>query len=129
MFSLKLFVQGEVSFSEGERIGVVYFEQFRTGKYVLVGQTYNDNLSVKENVTIWPGKVALRKFKQFERIKHATSLSSRYYAEASNQWRGPYPRLSPWATQPRRNVAAVASRWQHCIRFDRPGLQTLNLPH
>ena len=33
-----------------------------------------------------------------------------------------------WAIQLRRNVAAVASRWQHCVRFDRPGKQTQNLP-
>ena len=25
------------------------------------------------------------------------------------QWRGPYPRLSVWATQPRKNVAAMMS--------------------
>ena len=29
--------------------------------------------------------------------------------EASNEWRGPYPRLSAWATQLRRNAATVAS--------------------
>ena len=38
-------------------------------------------------------------------------LYSRYYAEACNEWRGPSPRLSAWTTQPRRIVAAVASRW------------------
>ena len=27
-----------------------------------------------------------------------------------NEWQGPSPRLSAWATQ----VAAVASRWRHC---------------
>ena len=26
-----------------------------------------------------------------------------------------------WTTQIRRNVAAVASRWLPCVRFDRPG--------
>ena len=31
-------------------------------------------------------------------------------------------------TQLRRNVAAVESRWQHCVRFDRPGNRTLVLP-
>ena len=30
-------------------------------------------------------------------------------------------RLRGWATQLRRNVAAEASRWQHCIRFHQPG--------
>ena len=38
-----------------------------------------------------------------------------------SEWRGPTPRLSAWATQVRRNVAAVASRWLDCVRFDRPG--------
>ena len=28
-----------------------------------------------------------------------------------NEWRGPTSRLSAWATQLRRNVATVASRW------------------
>ena len=28
----------------------------------------------------------------------------------------------------RRNVAEVASRWQHCVRFDRPEIWTLDLP-
>ena len=29
--------------------------------------------------------------------------------------------------QHRRNVAAVANRWQHCVQFDRPGNRTPNL--
>ena len=36
------------------------------------------------------------------------------YSEACNEWRGPFRRLSAWATQLRRNVAAVAGRWRHC---------------
>ena len=28
----------------------------------------------------------------------------------------------------RRNVAAVASCWQHCVRFDRPEIRTSDLP-
>ena len=32
-----------------------------------------------------------------------------------SEWRGPTPSLSAWATQVRRNVAAVASRWLHCV--------------
>ena len=43
------------------------------------------------------------------------SLYSSYYVEACNEWRGPSPRLSVWATQLRRNIAAVASRWRHCV--------------
>ena len=36
--------------------------------------------------------------------------------------RGPIsPRLSGLLTQLGRNVTAVASRWQHCVQFDRPG--------
>ena len=38
-----------------------------------------------------------------------------------SEWRGPTPRLNAWTTQLRRNVAAVASRWLLCVRFDRPG--------
>ena len=38
-----------------------------------------------------------------------------------NEWRDPTTRLSAWATQLRRNVAAVASRWPQCVRLDRPG--------
>ena len=38
----------------------------------------------------------------------------RPYAEACSKWRGPSPRLSAWATQLRKNVGAVASRWRHC---------------
>ena len=49
------------------------------------------------------------------------SLYSRHYGKACNEWREPSSRLSAWGTQLRRNVAAVASRWRHCVRFDRPG--------
>ena len=38
-----------------------------------------------------------------------------------SEWRGPTPRLSAWATQLRRNVAAVVCRWLYCVRFDRRG--------
>ena len=38
------------------------------------------------------------------------SLYQRYYAEECNKWPCLPTRLSVWATQPRRNVAAV-SRW------------------
>ena len=59
------------------------------------------------------------KFTKKNQIK--SSLYSPYYAEACNELRGPSPRLSAWATQLRRNVATVAGRWRHCVRFDRPG--------
>ena len=51
------------------------------------------------------------------------SLYSPYYAEACNEWRGPSPRLSAWATQLRRNVATVASRWLHCVDLTGPGIE------
>ena len=47
-------------------------------------------------------------------------LYSRYYAEA---WRGPSPRRSAWATQLRRNVAAVSSSWRHCADLTGPGIE------
>ena len=46
--------------------------------------------------------------------KIKSSLYLWYYGEACNEWRGPSPRLSARATQLRRNVTAVASRWRHC---------------
>ena len=48
---------------------------------------------------------------------------SPYYAEACNELRGPSPRLSAWATQLRRNVATVASRWRHCVDLTGPGIE------
>ena len=44
-------------------------------------------------------------------LKIKSSLYSRCYAKACNEWRGPSPRLSAWATEFLRNIAAVASRW------------------
>ena len=52
-----------------------------------------------------------------------SSLYSPYYAEACNELRGPFPRLSAWATQLRRNVATVASRWRHCADLTGPGIE------
>ena len=40
-----------------------------------------------------------------------------------NELRGPSPWLSAWATQLRRNVAAVASRWRHCADLTGPGIE------
>ena len=42
--------------------------------------------------------------------KRKTSLYSRYYVEACNEWRDPSPRLSVCATQLTRCIAAMASR-------------------
>ena len=57
--------------------------------------------------------------KEHSNKKSNLSLYSLYYAEASNELRGPSPALlRPGNTCFfRRNVAAVASRWQHCVRF------------
>ena len=56
----------------------------------------------------------------FFQNKIKPSLYSLYYDQACDKWRGPSPRLNGWATVLRRNVAAVASHWRHCIRFDQP---------
>ena len=55
--------------------------------------------------------------------KIKSSLYSPYYAEACNELRGPSPRLSAWATQLRRNVTTVASRWRHCVDLTGPGIE------
>ena len=52
-----------------------------------------------------------------------SSLYSPYYAEACTEWRGPSPPHSAWATQLRRNVAAVASRWRHYADLTGPGIE------
>ena len=63
-------------------------------------------------------------FKSFKiKSKIKSSLYSPYYAEACNELRGPFPRLSAWATQLRRNVATVASRWRHCVDLTGPGIE------
>ena len=52
-----------------------------------------------------------------------SSLHSPHYAQACNELRGPSPRLSAWATQLRRNVATMASRWRHCADLTAPGIE------
>ena len=52
-----------------------------------------------------------------------SSLYSPYYAKACNELRGPSPRLGAWATQLRRNVATVASRWRHCVVLTGPEIE------
>ena len=54
----------------------------------------------------------MQKVFSYLRLKNPVKflLYSRYYAEACNEWRGPSPRLSAWATQLRRNIAAVATQ-------------------
>ena len=45
-------------------------------------------------------------------------------------WRGPSPcHCACWQLSSyRRNAAAVASRWQHCVRFNRSKISTSDLP-
>ena len=57
------------------------------------------------------------------------TVYSRFYVQACNAWWGPSPQLSAWSIQFQRNVATMASRRRHCIRFDRPRNHTPNLPH
>ena len=52
-----------------------------------------------------------------------SSLYSPNYAEACNELRSPSTRLSAWATQLRRIVATVASRWRHCADLTGPGIE------
>ena len=58
-----------------------------------------------------------------DRDQIKSSLYSWYYAEACNESPDPSPRFSAWATQLRRNVVAVASRWQHCADLTEPGFE------
>ena len=48
-------------------------------------------------------------------------LYSRYCAKACNKFAGPcrHCARSTQLIENRRNAAAMASRWQHCVRFDR----------
>ena len=52
-----------------------------------------------------------------------SSLYWRYYVEACNVSRDPSPRLSVWTTQLRRNVAAMASCWRHCVDLNGPQIE------
>ena len=62
-------------------------------------------------------------FVTFVSFKSKSSLYSRHFAEACNEWRGPSLRLSAWTTQQRTNVATVASRWRHCADLTGPGIE------
>ena len=61
---------------------------------------------------------------KLNQLKIKSSLYSRYYAEACNEWWGPSPRLGTWATQLRRNVAMVASCWRHCADLTGPVIES-----
>ena len=70
---------------------------------------------------IWYSRVAT-----VTKIK--SSLNSRYYVDACNKWREPSPRLSAWATQLRRSVAAVVSRGRRCADLTDPGHEPKTSP-
>ena len=57
--------------------------------------------------------------------KKRSSLHSRYYAEACNEWRGHLRGFAPG----QRSSEETSQHWRHCIGFDRPGNRTLDLPH
>ena len=60
-------------------------------------------------------------FKTKSNLHYTRFITLAVVPKRGNERRGTTPRLSAWATQLRRYVAAVASRWLHCVRFDRPG--------
>ena len=39
-------------------------------------------------------------------------------SQGCNEWRGPFPWVSPWAIQLRRNIAAMPCRLRRYVRFD-----------
>ena len=70
----------------------------------------------------------INRFFEYDSNQIQPSLHSQYYVIAPNEWWGASPRRNTWATQLRRNIASVASRWRQFVRFDRPGNRTSNLP-
>ena len=53
-------------------------------------------------------------YKMESNLHYTRFITFAVVQKRGNEWRGPTPRLiapSAWATQLRRNVAAVASRW------------------
>ena len=66
----------------------------------------------------------------YQNQKSNLSLYSLYYAEACNELAGLHLRVIAPGQHSffRRNVAAVASCWQHCVRFDRLKIWTSKLP-
>ena len=61
-------------------------------------------------------------------ISNQSSLYSRCYAETCNEWRA-FSAAWRMATQLRRNIAAVASRWLHCVDLTGVGMESRDLPH
>ena len=62
-----------------------------------------------------------------QNIKFNRSLYWLYYAEACNEFSGPDSasmRLRATQLLSTKYVATVASRWQHCVRFDQPEIRS-----
>ena len=83
----------------------------------LVSRNFFD-LGVSVVATAWPHTKIKKKSIQ---IFTARCIKVAVVPKRGSEWRGGTPRLSAWATQLRRNVAAVASRWQHWVRSDQSG--------
>ena len=77
----------------------------------------------RQKYTKSPSQTLLIVFKTKKSNQIFLILAVGYYAEECNEWRDPSPRLSAWATQLRRYVAAVASRWRHCADLTDPGFE------
>ena len=91
----------------------------------LVSQDECDSISfghTERRVCVWFRKLTrlmkngrVKSVLLFLKSKTKSSLYSRYYAEACNDWRGPSPRLH-------RHVAAVVSRLLRCVLFHFSGI-------
>ena len=62
--------------------------------------------------------LALNKGYELAKLRHLAILRRSVLRVARS-----FPRRSAWPTQLRRNIAAVASRWRHCINLNSPGIE------
>ena len=71
--------------------------------------------------------IARKQIKSVKQFFHCTACTT---PKSVTSLRGPSPRLCACGQQShlRRNVTAVASRWQHCVRLDRPDIWSPDLP-
>ena len=97
---------------ERRNSNLIYHKSYFTISIALLRYYYcsYDNLKIDFAVAFFKSKIK-------------SSLYSSYYAEACNELRGPSPRLSAWATQLRRNVATMASRWRRCVDLTGPVIE------
>ena len=92
--------------------------------------TYENTMkAIYKRCALWFVKYGNKNLKKILISQYKSSLYSRYYTETHNEQRGPSLWLSAWTIQLRRNVVAVTSRWPQCVRFDQPGIRTLELPY